>query len=345
VVAVIPARDEAEVIGETLRSLWSQEYPGTFRIVLVDDHSDDGTAEIALGAARAVGREAELQVLSAEPLPAGWTGKVWAMHQGVTRGLPATDPARYVLFSDADISHGPDALAELVSRAEAGGCDLVSFMVRLQCASRAERLMIPAFVFFFKLLYPFRKINNEEDPLAGAAGGTMLLRRSALERIGGMECIRAEVIDDCTLAAAVKRGGHRIWLGQSSTSVSTRGYGTLREIVRMIARTAYTQLGYSPLRLAGCVFGFTLTFLGPPLLALSLQGPGALLGAAAWVLMSLLYLPMVRFYRLSPLWAPLLPVTASVYLWATILSGWWHHRGKGGWWKGRSQAPPRTSTD
>ena len=337
VVAVIPARDEAPVLAETLRSLWAQEYPGPFRIVLVDDHSEDGTAEIARSCPRST--KEELLVLAAEPLPVGWAGKVWAMHQGVTRGLPADDPARYVLFSDADISHGSGTLCELVSRAEAGEIDLTSFMVRLQCASAAERLMIPAFVFFFKLLYPFRKVNHRKDPLAGAAGGTMLLRRSALERIGGMEAIRGAVIDDCTLAAAVKRGGHALWLGMSDTSISTRGYGTLREIARMIARTAYTQLGYSPVQLLGCVVGFSFTFLGPPLLAVSGQGWGSLLAGLAWLLMAGLYLPMVRFYRLSPLMAPLLPLTATVYLWATVLSAWWHHRGKGGWWKGRSQAP------
>lgn len=339
VVAVIPARNEAEVIGETLRSLWAQEFPGRLRIVLVDDHSHDGTSEVAHQAARAAGRETDLRVLQAEPLPPGWTGKLWAIQQGLTRGVPASDPAHYVLFSDADISHGPNALRELVSRAEAGPCDLVSFMVRLECRSRAERLMIPAFVFFFKLLYPFRQINNPRHPLAGAAGGTMLLRREALERIGGMSCIRYELIDDCSLGREVKRGGHRIWLGMSEESYSTRGYGTLNEILRMIARTAYTQLGYNPLVLAGCVLGLGFTFLAPPLLLLLASGPAQLLGGLAWLLMTLLFVPMVRFYRLSPLWAVLLPVTACVYLWATVLSAWWHHRGKGGQWKGRSQAP------
>lgn len=339
VVAVIPARNEAEVIGETLRSLWDQSYSGRLRIVLVDDHSHDGTAGVALQAARAAGREADLEVLSAEALPPGWTGKLWAMQQGLTRGVPARDPARYVLFSDADISHGPNALRELVSRAEAGPCDLVSFMVRLECRSRAERLMIPAFVFFFKLLYPFRQINNPRHPLAGAAGGTMLLRREALERTGGMACIRHELIDDCSLGREVKRGGHRIWLGMSDESRSTRGYGTLDEILRMIARTAYTQLGYHPLVLVGCVLGLGFTFLAPPLLTLFASGPAQLLAGLAWLLMTLLFVPMVRFYRLSPLWAVLLPVTACVYLWATVLSAWWHHRGKGGQWKGRSQAP------
>lgn len=338
VAVVIPARNEAPVIGETLRSLWAQAYPGFLRIVVVDDHSDDGTAEVARETARNLGKAADLQVLPAEPLPEGWTGKVWAMHQGVTRGVPEGDPARYVLFSDADISHGAGSLRELVARAEAEGRDLVSFMVRLQCASFAERLMIPAFVFFFKMLYPFRRINHPKDPLAGAAGGTMLVRREALRRIGGMEAIRFALIDDCALGAAIKRGGHNIWLGMSDTSISTRGYGTLAEVVRMIARTAYTQLEYSPLVLAGSVAGLGLTFLAPPLLVALGEGWGRLAAGAAWGLMTLLFVPMVRFYRLSPLWAPLLPVTATLYLWATLLSAWQHHRGSGGRWKGRSQS-------
>lgn len=332
VAAVIPARNEADGIAETLRSLWSQDYPGPLRVVLVDDHSDDGTAELA----REVSVPGRLEVLTGQPLPPGWTGKVWAMHQGVQRVLE--DPeARYILFSDADIAHGPGAVRELVSRAEAGGLDLASFMVRLQCRTLPERLMIPAFVFFFRMLYPFRRASDPKDPLAAAAGGTMLARREALERIGGMEALRSALIDDCSLAAEIKRGGHRIWLGLSRESVSTRGYGTLAEILRMIARTAYTQLGYSPVQLAGCVLGLALTFLAPPLLLLA-GGWGAVLGGTAWLLMSLLFLPMVRFYGQSPLWAPLLPVTATLYLWATLISAWRHHRGVGGQWKGRSQS-------
>jgi hopene-associated glycosyltransferase HpnB len=338
VTAVIPARNEAAVIGQTLRSLWGQGYSSGLRVVVVDDQSGDGTAEAALQAAWEMGREAELQVLAGEPVPAGWTGKVWAMQQGITRGVPLGDPAAYILFSDADIVHGRDALRELVCRAEAGPCDLVSFMVRLQCRSGAEKLMIPAFVFFFRLLYPFRRVNDPADPLAGAAGGTMLLRREALERIGGLACIRHELIDDCALAREVKRGGHRIWLGLSESSYSTRGYGTLREILDMIARTAYTQLGYSPLRLFGCVAGLSLAFLAPPLLMVLASGWARVLGGLAWGLMALLFLPMVRFYRQSPLWAPLLPLTALLYLWATVLSAWRFHRGRGGGWKGRRQA-------
>ena len=337
IVAIIPARNEAAVIGDTVRSLWAQDYPGHFRIVVVDDHSDDVTAETARQAARGCGREAALKVLAAEPLAPGWTGKVWAMHLGVTRGIPADDSTRYILFSDADISHGGGTLRELVTRAEASGLDLVSLMVRLQNRTLWERLMIPAFVFFFRLLYPFARVNDPKDPLAGAAGGTMLLRRTALERIGGLESIRHELIDDCSLAREVKRGGHAIRLDLARDSTSIRGYETMNEIVRMIARTAYTQLGYSPLRLAGCVLGLILIFLAPPLLTLA-GGWTAAVAGVAWGMMAALYLPMVRFYGQSPLWAPLLPLTATIYLWATLLSAWRHHRGAGGQWKGRAQS-------
>jgi hopene-associated glycosyltransferase HpnB len=208
-------------------------------------------------------------------------------------------------------------------------------MVRLQCRTTAEKAMIPAFVFFFKLLYPFRRINAPADRTAGAAGGTMLVRREALERIGGLNRIQKELIDDCALARQIKEGGNRIWLGLSETSVSTRRYSRLSEILHVIARTAYTQLEYSPLRLLGCVLGLALAFLAPPLLLLT-GGGAALCGGLAWLLMSLLYLPMVRFYRQAPFWALLLPLTALLYTWATLLSAWRHHRGQGGQWKGRT---------
>jgi hopene-associated glycosyltransferase HpnB len=336
VIAVIPARNEEGLIAETIGSLLDKGYPGDLRIVVVDDHSDDGTADAARRAADEHGRGDRLQVIQAEALPEGWTGKVWAMNQGVVRGIPAGFDG-FVLFCDADIHHGPHAVRELVCRAEAGGLDLASVMVRLRCESLPERLMIPAFVFFFRMLYPFRRVNDANDRMAGAAGGTMLVRRSSLGRIGGLSAIRRDLIDDCALARAIKSGGHRIWLGLSDESFSTRGYGTMGEIVQMIARTAYTQLGYSPLRVLVCVFGLALTFLAPVAL-LAAGGWAAALGASAWLLMALLYVPMVRFYRQPPLWAPLLPLTACLYLWATVASAWNHHRGRGGHWKGRAQS-------
>jgi len=336
VVVVIPARDEEAGISETLRSLWMQTYPVAMRIVLVDDHCADRTVELAQSTARELGHESELQIVSANPLPPGWTGKVWAMNEGITRGIAQAEEAQYVLLSDADISHGKNAVRELVCRAEVGACDLTSFMVRLQCRSAAEKLMIPAFVFFFKMLYPFRRINDASDALAGAAGGTMLVRRTALDRIGGMESIRGELIDDCALAREIKRGGRSIWVGLSEESVSTREYGRLSEIVHMIARTAYTQLGYSPVRLAGCVTGLVLVYLAPVLL-LFRGGWTSIIAAATVLIMASLYLPMVRFYRQSPAWSLLLPVTATLYLYATILSAWRTHAGRGGQWKGRSR--------
>lgn len=340
VTAVIPARNEELLIAETVGSLLDQRYPGMLRIVVVDDHSEDATADEAKRAAEARRRSADLTVIRAEPLPEAWAGKVWAMQQGITRGISAGVNG-YVLFCDADIHHGTDSLRELVCRAEADGLDLASYMVRLRCGNLPERFMIPAFVFFFRMLYPFSRVNNPADRLAGAAGGTMLVRRSALDRIGGLTAIRQDLIDDCALAREVKRVGRRIWLGLSDASTSTRGYASMAEIVRMIARTAYTQLGYSPLRSAACVVGLLLTFVAPVILVFG-GGLPAILGLAAWITMCALYLPMVRHYGQSPLWAPLLPATACLYLGATLLSAWNHHCGRGGQWKDRAQSASAT---
>jgi hopene-associated glycosyltransferase HpnB len=337
-VAVIPARNEEAGIGETVRSLWRQEYPAGLRVVVVDDEGEDDTVGEALRAARESGRE--VRIVRGDPLPAGRSGKVWAMHQGITRGVSADDPATYILFSDADISHGPDSLRELVCRAEAGGYDLTSFMVSLESRTLPEKLMIPAFVFFFRMLYPFRLVNDPGSRVAGAAGGTMLVRRAALARIGGVESIKGELIDDCALGREIKRGGHRVWLGMSETSRSLRHYRSLHEVLHMISRSAYAQLGYSPLQVTACVIGLLLLFVVPPVLLLGAWGlwPGVL-GGVAWLLMSLLYLPMVRFYHLFPLWTVLLPVTALLYVWATVSSAWHHGRGRGGMWKGRIRKP------
>ncbi len=336
VVVVIPARNEEESIGETLRSLWRQEYPAALRVVVVDDEGEDDTAGQALRAARECGRD--VQLVRGDPVPAGWAGKVWAMHQGVTRGVSPEDSATYVLLSDGDISHGPESLRELVCRAEAGGYDLTSFMVRLESRTLPEKLMIPAFVFFFRMLYPFRLVNDPRSRVAGAAGGTMLVRRAALDRVGGLASIRGELIDDCALGREIKRGGHRVWLGMSDTSRSLRRHRDLREVLRMISRSAYAQLGYSPLQVVACVIGLLLAFVAPPVLLLSVRGVWpCVLGGVGWLLMSLLYLPMVRFYRLCPLWTVLLPVTGVLYLWATVASAWHHGRGRGGVWKGRSR--------
>jgi hopene-associated glycosyltransferase HpnB len=322
VIALVPARDEAAVIGAAVRSLAPQ-----VRVVVIDDASEDGTAEIA--------REAGAEVIAARPLPAGWTGKIWA----VSEGVQAAGPAEYLLLTDADIVHPPGAVVELVARARSGGYDLVSYMVRLRCATLAEQALIPAFVFFFFLLYPPRWIANPRRATAGAAGGCMLIRREALERIGGMARIRREVIDDCALAAAVKGTGGKVWLGLGGKTLSVREYRTFREIGQMIARTAFTQLGYSGWVLAGTVAGLVLTYLVPPgLTLLAPAGGGRAMGSAAWLLMTAMYLPAVRYYRRAWWWAPLLPAIAVFYMGATVWSAVAYWRGRGGMWKGRAAA-------
>jgi hopene-associated glycosyltransferase HpnB len=317
--AVVPARNEADVVGTAIGSLAKQRYEGAFRVVLVDDHSDDGTA----GAARAVAPDDALTVVPAPPLERGWTGKLWAVNVGVAEAA-VFDPD-YLLLTDADIAHPPSNVEDLVARAQAGSYDLVSYMATLHCRTLPERALIPAFVFFFFMLYPPKWGR-------GAAGGCILIRREMLERIGGIARIRGELIDDCSLAAAVRASGGRVWLGLSPETRSIRPYRTFGEIRRMISRTAFTQLRYSILLLAGTVLGLIVTYLAPPALALS----GSWWGVAAWAMMTLAYFPAVRFYRISPLWSLALPVIAVFYLWATILSAIEHWRGRGGLWKGRT---------
>lgn len=331
VVAVIPARNEAEGVGRCVTSLLDQDYPGDFVIVLVDDHSHDGTAEIAREAAR--GRDDRLTIVAARSLPGGWTGKLWALSEGIRQ--IASSPDLY-LFTDADIAHHRTNLRELVARLEAEQRDMVSLMVKLHCESFAEKFLIPPFVFFFALLYPFAWSNDPRKATAAAAGGCVLLRRSAYERIGGYDAIKGALIDDCALAAAVKHSGGSIWLGLTQGTESLRLYPDVADIWNMVARTAYTQLQYSPLLLAGTVLGLALTYLAPILLLFA-GGTASLLGLAAWLMMAGAYAPMLRFYGRSLLWAPLLPAAASVYLGATMASAWRHWRGRGGQWKGRVQ--------
>ena len=340
VVAVVPARDEAEVVGETVRALLGQEYPGPFRVVLVDDGSGDGTAEVALAAAR--GAPERLEVVRAEPTPPGWAGKVWAMAEGVRHAEAAMPEARYVLLTDADIAHEPTSLAGLVARAEAGGLDLASQMVRLSTETWAERALIPAFVFFFAMLYPFGWVGSRKRRTAAAAGGCMLVRREALERIGGLAAIKGALIDDCALAAAIKPGG-AVWLGHADATRSTRVYGSAGAVWRMVARTAYTQLGHSPLLLALTVLGMLVVYVAPPLLALFGHGLAAFLGLLAWITMAAAYLPTLRYFGLSALWAPALPLVALFYVGATVDSARRHRAGRGGEWKGRTYGSPSTA--
>jgi hopene-associated glycosyltransferase HpnB len=323
VVAVIPARDEADVLPLTVPALLGQDYPGKLSVVLVDDESSDGTGEVA--------RELGVKVISGSQPPPGWAGKVWAMAQGVQA---AGDP-EYLLFTDADITCEPGVVRDLV--ACAGGRALVSQMALLRCDTAAERLLIPAFVYFFAMLYPFRRVNLGKT--AAAAGGCMLVRRSALISAGGLGEIRGARIDDVALGRLLARAGNSIWLGFTTDVRSIRRYASLAPIWDMVARSAYTQLRYSPAALALTVAGLGWLYLLPPAAAFAgaaLLDPwlaGA--GCCAWAIMSATYLPVLRLSRLSPARAPSLPLIAAVYAAMTISSGWRHHTGRGGEWKGR----------
>ena len=333
VVAVVPARNEADVIAQSLKSLLRQDYPGRFRMVLVDDGSDDGTAVVA---SRVEGGE-RLDIVQGTDVPAGWTGKLWALQQGIQHAGASVEKPDYILLTDADIGHAPDNLRALVARAERDGRVLVSLMAQLSCRSWPERFLIPAFVFFFQMLYPFAWVAEKERKLAAAAGGCMLVQRQALERAGGIAAIRSEIIDDCALARGLKAQGP-IWLGLTRRARSLRPYGGFAEIGRMVSRSAYAQLGYSPLLLAGTVAGMTLTYLVPPMLALFGSGLAQAAGLGGWLLMALAFQPMLRFYRVSPLWGVALPAIAAVYTLFTVQSALQVWRGRGGLWKGRMQA-------
>ncbi len=335
VVAIVPARDEADVIAQTIGSLLAQDYPGPFRIILVDDRSSDGTAETANRVAQASGLD-RFEIISGQERPAGWTGKVWAMRQGLAHVLEKDTPD-YLLFTDADIAHSPDNVRKLVARGSARRLVLVSLMAKLHCEDFAEKLLIPAFVFFFAMLFPFAWSNNPKRRTAAAAGGCMLVRREALIAAGGVETIARAIIDDCALAGALKGQG-QIWLGLTRRAVSVRPYGGMDEIGRMVARSAYAQLGYSPLVLWGTVLGMLIVYAAPVLLAVFGAGAVRILGLAAWLLMALAYQPMLRFYRQSPIWGLLLPATGACYTVFTMNSAIQHWRGRGGMWKGRAQA-------
>ncbi len=337
ITAVIPARDEAECVGETVASLLRQDYPGAFSVVVVDDQSRDATAQVARDAAAATGVPQRLTVLAGRALPAGWTGKLWAQQQGVEAALAAAPSPTYLLLTDADIVYAPDALKALAAQAQAGGYVLTSLMAKLRCESLAERVFIPAFIFFFQMLYPFSWANDPRRATAAAAGGCMLVRGDALVRAGGMAAIRSALIDDCALAKALKAQGP-IWLGLTQRVCSVRAFPALGDIRRMVSRSAYAQLRYSPLMLAGTVFGLAMTYLAPVALAVFAGGTVRLLGMSAWLLMALAFQPTLRFFRMSPLWGLALPAIAAGYMAFTVDSAYQHARGRGGMWKGRAQA-------
>jgi hopene-associated glycosyltransferase HpnB len=339
VVAVVPARNEAEFVAEAVGSLLAQDYPGPLQIILVDDQSEDGTAAAARAAARACGAEDRLTIRRGRPVPPGWTGKLWAMQQGV-EAARAFSPY-WLLLTDADIAHQPRNLRELAGRAEEGGYDLVSLMVRLNCRSLWERLLIPAFIFFFFKIYPPRWVADPGRRTSAAAGGCMLIRAAVLDRIGGLAAIRGEIIDDCALARRVKQVG-RVWLGNSAATRSLREYRHWQPIWQMIARTAFAQLGYSGALLGLVLALLALTYLSPPLLLLSSDPAARLLGAVAWLAMTGAFLPILRAYGNPFFFALLLPVISLFYAAATVASAIAFWRGRGGYWKGRFQAamPP-----
>jgi hopene-associated glycosyltransferase HpnB len=337
VTAIVPARNEAATIAQSITSLLQQSYPGEFRIIVVDDHSEDHTAYLAERAAARQNAATCIAIHHAAPLPQNWTGKLWALNQGVS--IAASTAPVYFWFTDADIAHAPDTLTRLVSHAEQNHLDLTSLMVLLQAKTIPERATIPAFLFFFLKLYPPNWIANAKSGTAGAAGGCILLRREALDRTGGFSAIRSEVIDDCALARAVKHSGGKIWMGLTRASISLRAYNSFAEIRDMIARTAFTQLRYSIFLLLGTIAGLALTYLAPIALLFAHHNVTRTIALLTWLAMSLLFLPTIRFYRLLPLWTPLLPLTAAFYAYATLLSAVRYYTNRGAHWKGRSQAP------
>lgn len=345
VVALVPARNEAAVIAESLTSLLNQNYDGPFKVLLIDDHSDDGTSEMARNAARHLGKEDLLTIRRAAPLPPGWAGKLWALNDGYGVVKESGDQPRYLWLTDADISHSPETLKALVTKAEEDDRELVSLMALLKTGGFWSRLLIPPFIYFFQKLYPFSWASNPKRRLAAAAGGCVLLKRDALEGAGGLEAIRDALIDDCTLAALIKHrpgGNGRIWLGLTETTRSLRPYGGLEEIWAMVARSAYTQLKHSNILLALALSGLAVTYLLPPLLLLAGLLVGDLWvgagGLMAWVFMAISMGPVLHLYRQNPLWGILLPLAALLYGAMTFSSAWRHWRGRGGTWKGRHQA-------
>ena len=335
IAVIVPARNEADVIAQPVLSLLQQDYSGPLHVFVVDDHSSDGTAEVVRGAAAA--KPGALTIVSAAPLPPGWTGKMWALSQGVQHA--SNFAPDYFLFTDADIVHASNSVSTSVALAQARNRDLVSFMVKLRCESLAERALIPAFVFFFFLLYPPEWVNHRKSNAAAAAGGDILVGADALARIGGISSIRNQLIDDCALAREIKRGGS-IWLGLTEQARSIRPYGTFGVIGRMISRNAFYQLKHSVWLLIGTIIGLAVTYAAPPVL-LFFGSWTLLLGASAWLLMTCCFIPIVRFYSLSPLWALALPLVAIFYAGATVHSAIQYWLGRGGEWKDRVQdAPP-----
>ena len=349
VAVLVPARNEAQVLPETLPTLLTQDYPGDLTIVLVDDDSEDGTADVARGLGAAALRGDLLTVVAGRPLPPGWSGKLWALQTALEAAEHSA--CEFLLLTDADIAHPQDSISRLVDRAISTGSDLVSLMARLRTETVSDRLLLPAFVFFFAKLYPFRWSNHTERTTAAAAGGCVLLRRTALEGAGGLAPISDAVIDDCSLASLIKRSGSRIWLGLSQQVFSVRYYGSIGPVWDMVARTAYTQLRHSPIALAGTMAGMALLYATPPLataaalslIAASADGAAAVplgIAACAWALMAATFAPMLRLYGVNVAMAPALPVAGALYTLFTVASAVRHLRGGAGSWRGRKLTVP-----
>jgi hopene-associated glycosyltransferase HpnB len=337
VAAVIPARDEAKLIARSLGSLLRQDYPGQFSIVIVDDQSGDDTSGAARAAALALGAADRVRIVAGANMPQGWTGKLWAMRQGLAALEAGREPPEFVLFTDADIAYDPQTLRRLVGIARSKKSVLVSLMVKLRCESAAERWLTPAFVFFFQKLYPFAWVNDPRRATSAAAGGCMLVRREALASAGGLDGLRNALIDDCALAALMKQQGP-IWLGLTENVHSLRAYPTLADFMQMVTRSAFAQLRYSPLFLIGAVVGMVLTYLAPPMFAVFGEGAAQAEGAMAWALMALAFVPALRLYGQPAIFGLALPAVATAYTLFTIDSALQHWRGRGGYWKGRFQA-------
>lgn len=343
VVAVIPARNEAVLIGETLRTLLRQDYRGPFSIVVVDDHSSDGTHGVVDALAASCGASDRLCVLAAPDLPAGWTGKLWALAHGIRHVDAMAQPPDYLWLTDADIRHATDSLRWLVARARRDGLVLTSILAKLRCETFVERAFVPAFVFFFQMLYPFAWVNAPRRATAAAAGGSMLVHRATLSDIGGVAAIRSEIIDDCALARRLKQRGP-IWLGLSERERSERAYRSYESVRRAIIRSAFAQLRYSPWWLAATFAAMAVVFVAPPFVGLFANGTARIAGIIAWALMAAAFRPTLRFYRASPLWGIALPAIASCYMVLTLDSAIQHMRGRGGEWKGRVQGPAAPQT-
>jgi hopene-associated glycosyltransferase HpnB len=340
VVAIIPARDEADMIAHSVGSLLRQDYPGTFSVVVVDDQSTDGTAAVASNAASDAHADERLKIVTGNGPPPGWTGKLSAMRQGLAEVEAGAQAPEFVLFTDADIAYAPHVLTRLVAIARAKNSVLTSLMVKLRCESAAERWLAPAFVFFFQMLYPFAWVNEPRRTTAAAAGGCMLVRREPLHAAGGLEAVRNALIDDCALGALMKGQGP-IWLGLTESVNSLRAYSTFAEFRRMVSRSAFAELRYSPLRLAGAIGGMALVYAAPLLFVLFARGAAQVAGAVTWAMMAIALAPMLRLYGRPLIGGFALPAIAGAYVAFTFDSAYQYWRGRGGYWKGRFQAPMR----